>query len=119
MQMAGMEALVAVRERLPVVFAVFNDARYNMVHHGYRTTFGREACWDTPWVDFALWARSMGIAGLRINHPGELTAQRLDRMTADGGPLVLDLRIDPDVRLKGAGRVESLQQMSAANGGSR
>lgn len=117
MQMAGMEALVAVRERLPVVFAVFNDARYNMVHHGFRTTFGREADWETPWVDFALWARSMGIPGLRVNHPGELTAARIDRLTADGGPLVLDMRIDRDVRLKGAGRVESLQQMSVAVAG--
>jgi acetolactate synthase-1/2/3 large subunit len=116
MQMAGMEVLVAAKERLPVVFAVFNDARYNMVHHGYRTTFGREARWDTPWVDFTLWAQSMGIPGLRINHPGELTAARLDRLTADGGPLVLDIRIDPDVRLRGAGRVESLQQMSAGFG---
>jgi acetolactate synthase I/II/III large subunit len=112
MQMAGMEALVAVRERLPVVFAVFNDARYNMVHHGFRALFGRESQWDSPWVDFALWARSMGIPGLRVNHPGELTAARLDRLMADGGPLVLDMRIDPDVRLKGAGRVEALQQMS-------
>jgi acetolactate synthase-1/2/3 large subunit len=115
MQMAGMEALVAVREKLPVVFAVFNDARYNMVHHGFRTTFGREAQWDSPWIDFAMWARSMGIAGLRVNHPGELTAERLDRLTAEGGPLILDMRIDPEVRLKGAGRVESLQQMSASS----
>jgi acetolactate synthase-1/2/3 large subunit len=95
---------------------VFNDARYNMVHHGYRTTFGREARWDAPWVDFTLWAQSMGIPGLRINHPGELTAARLDRLTVDGGPLVLDIRIDPDVRLRGAGRVEALQQMSAGFG---
>jgi acetolactate synthase-1/2/3 large subunit len=114
MQMSGMEALVAVRERLPIVFAVFNDARYNMVHHGFRTLFGREAEWNTPWVDFALWARSMGIPGLRVNHPGELSAARLDRIMADGGPVVLDMRIDPDVRLKGAGRVEAIQQMSTS-----
>jgi acetolactate synthase-1/2/3 large subunit len=113
MQMAGMEALVAVRERLPVVFAVFNDARYNMVYHGYRATFGREAAWDSPWVDFSLWARSMGIPALRIHHPGELTAARLDRLAARGLPVVLDMRIDASVRLKGAGRVETLQQMSA------
>jgi acetolactate synthase-1/2/3 large subunit len=113
MQMAGMEALVAVHERLPVVFAVFNDGRYNMVHHGYRAVFGRVASWDAPWVNFVLWARSMGMAGLRIGHPGELSAQKLDRLMADGGPVVLDLRIDPDVRLRGAGRIESLQQMSA------
>jgi acetolactate synthase-1/2/3 large subunit len=113
MQMAGMEAIVAVREKLPVVFAVFNDARYNMVHHGYRQTFRREAHWETPWIDFALWARSMGIPGVRINHPGELTAERLALLSTRNLPIVLDMRIDPNVRLNGAGRVERLQQMSA------
>lgn len=115
MQMAGMEAIVAVRERLPIVFAVFNDARYNMVHHGFRSLFRREASFDTPWVDFAMWARSMGIPGLRINHPGELTAERLALLSTRNLPIVLDMRIDPDVRLNGAGRVETLQHMSAAH----
>jgi acetolactate synthase-1/2/3 large subunit len=115
MQMAGMEAIVAVREKLPVVFAVFNDARYNMVFHGERAQGRREAKWDSPWIDFALWARSMGIPGLRINHPGEITAARLDLLTTRKLPIVLDMRIDPDVRLKGAGRVERLQQMSTGS----
>jgi acetolactate synthase-1/2/3 large subunit len=114
MQMAGMEALVAVRERLPVVFAVFNDARYNMVFHGHRFVFGREAGWDSPVVDFAAWARSMGIPAARINHPGELTGKRLDALAGGGGPVILDLRIDRDVRLTGAGRNEALQHMSVS-----
>ncbi len=113
MQMAGMEALVAVRERLPVVFAVFNDARYNMVYHGFRALCRREAQWDSPRIDFALWARSMGIPGLRINRPGELTAERLELLATRQLPIVLDMRIDPNVRLAGAGRVERLQHMSA------
>jgi acetolactate synthase-1/2/3 large subunit len=117
MQMVGMEALVAVRHKLPVVFAVFNDARYNMVYHGYRFVFGHEAPWDSPCVDFVLWARSMGIAGLRINHPGELNAARLNRIMQAGGPLVLDMRIDREVRLTGAGRNEALQQMSIGPAG--
>jgi acetolactate synthase-1/2/3 large subunit len=112
MQMVGMEVLVAVRERLPVVFAVFNDARYNMVYHGFKALTGRAPGWETPWVDFVMWAKSMGIAALRINHPGELTAARLERLTSGGGPIVLDMRIDRTVRLKGAGRVEVLRQMS-------
>jgi acetolactate synthase-1/2/3 large subunit len=112
MQMVGMEVLVAARESLPVVFAVFNDARYNMVYHGFKALTGRAPAWETPWVDFVLWAKSMGIPALRINHPGELTAARLDRLTYEGGPIVLDMRIDRNVRLKGAGRVEVLRQMS-------
>ena len=116
MQMAGMEALVAQSHKLPIVFAIFNDARYNMVYHGYRFVYGREAPWETPFIDFALWARSMGIASLRVNHPGELTAARLDRLMEGGGPLVLDIRIDRDVRLTGAGRNEALQHMSLNHG---
>ncbi len=114
MQMAGMEVLVALKNQLPIVFAVFNDARYNMVYHGYRFVFGREAPWDSPFIDFAMWAKSMGIVGLRINHPGELTAARLDRLMPSAGPVILDMRIDRDVRLTGAGRNEALQQMSVA-----
>jgi acetolactate synthase I/II/III large subunit len=112
MQMVGMEALVALKYRLPIVFAVFNDARYNMVYHGYRQVFGREAEWESPWTDFAAWARSMGMAGLRVNHPGEITTEQLARLRATRVPVVLDIRIDRDVKLTGGGRNEALQHMS-------
>src|SRR5204863_8081416 len=88
MQMVGMEALVALKYRLPIVYAVFNDARYNMVYHGYRQVFGREAAWESPWTDFAAWARSMGMAGLRVNHPGEITTEQLARLRATRVPVV-------------------------------
>jgi acetolactate synthase-1/2/3 large subunit len=115
MQMVGMEALVAVRERLPVVFAVFNDARYNMVFHGYRQVFGREAPWETPWVDFAGWARSIGMPALRIHRPGEICPRLVERLLSHGGPALLDIRIDRDVRLAAGGRNESLLRMSMSS----
>ncbi len=109
---SGMEVIVALKYRLPIVFAVFNDARYNMVYHGYRQVFGREAGWDSPWTDFAAWARSMGLAGIRVNHPGEITFESLQRLRQAGLPVVLDIRIDREVRVAGGGRNESLQHMS-------
>ena len=117
MQMVGMEVLAALKYRLPIVFAVFNDARYNMVYHGYRQVFGRAAEWDSPWTDFAAWARSMGLAGLRVNHPGEITAEQLARLRGARVPVVLDIRIDRDVKLTGGGRNEALQHMSMMNKG--
>lgn len=111
MQMAGGEVLVAVKERLPIVFAVFNDARYNMVYHGYKQVFGREAAWDTPWVDFAGWARAQQINSIRVNHPGEITASMIDALTRQG-PAVLDIRIERSERLRGGGRNEGLSRMS-------
>jgi len=111
MQMAGMELLVAARERLKIVYAVFNDARYNMVYHGMKQLYGEGAGWDTPWVDFVMWARSFGVAGARIERPGQITADLLRELTQDG-PAVLDVRIDREKRIQGAGRVESLSHMS-------
>ena len=111
MQMAGMEALVAVEHRLPIVYAVFNDARYNMVYHGYRQLYAQEASWRSPWVDFVQWGRSLGMAGMRVDRPGEITSKVLDELTAHG-PAVLDIRIDREVRIRGAGRNEVLGQMS-------
>ncbi|MCG8423450.1 MAG: thiamine pyrophosphate-binding protein [Proteobacteria bacterium] len=112
MQMAGMELLVALTERLPIIYAVFNDARYNMVYHGFKQIFGREEAWESPWIDFAGWARSMGMAGIRINHPGEIDAQLVQQLVAARIPAVLDIRIDRDVCMKGGGRNEALQRMS-------
>jgi acetolactate synthase-1/2/3 large subunit len=111
MQMAGMEAMVARQERLKVVFAVFNDARYNMVYHGYKQVFGRDVPWETSWIDFAAWARALQIPAARINHPGEISESLLDALTADG-PAVLDIRVDRGLRLSGGGRNEALLRMS-------
>jgi acetolactate synthase-1/2/3 large subunit len=112
LQMAGMELLVAVKERLPIVYAVFNDARYNMVYHGHKQLYGRDAAWETPWVDFVGWAASLGIPALLVERPGEISAASIASLSAGGGPVLLDIRIDRDVRMKAGGRNESLLHMS-------
>jgi acetolactate synthase-1/2/3 large subunit len=117
MQMLGMEALVALRERLPIVFAVFNDARYNMVHHGMKQIFGEAEAWAAPPIDFCGWSRAIGIPSARITAPGEITAELLAELMAGDGPTVLDIRIDRDLRIRGGGRVEALQHMSMLQDG--
>jgi acetolactate synthase-1/2/3 large subunit len=112
MQMAGMEALVAVRERLDVLFVVFNDGRYNMVHQGMRQIFGEASEYDSPQVDFCAWAASMGMPSALVSGPGEITRELVESLLGRGGPAVIDARIDPDVRIRGGGRVEALQHMS-------
>ena len=112
MQMAGMEALVAIRERLPIVFVVFNDGRYNMVHHGMRQIFGAAAAYDAPPVDFAAWAAAIGMPAAVVTGPGELTRDLVDSLCALGGPALIDARIDASQRIRGGGRVEALQHMS-------
>ncbi|MCS6915862.1 MAG: thiamine pyrophosphate-binding protein [Myxococcales bacterium] len=111
MQMAGMELLVALKLRLPIVYAVFNDARYNMVYHGYRMLYSREATWETPQVDFAAWARALGARGEQVDRPGQITHDLLVELTRDNMPAVLDIRHDAGLRISNNGRVESLREM--------
>jgi acetolactate synthase-1/2/3 large subunit len=55
----------------------------------------------------------MGMPGARIDRPGQITRELIDELSAPGLPVVLDIRHDPSVRIRGAGRVEALQHMSA------
>jgi acetolactate synthase-1/2/3 large subunit len=112
MQMSGMEALVAMRERLPILFVVFNDGRYNMVHHGMRQIFGDADQYATPHVDFAGWARALGMPAEVVSQPGTLTRFSVNKLLEHGGPALIDARIDASVRIRGGGRVEALQHMS-------
>jgi acetolactate synthase-1/2/3 large subunit len=122
MQMAGMEVLTSIKERLPIIYAVFNDARYNMVFHGMTQIFGDSEAYDTPLVDFESWAQSLGLAAATVRTPGRIPSL-LRRFQRSRRPALLDIRIDREVRIRGGGRVEALQHMSmlanAASGGSR
>jgi len=122
MQMSGMEVLTSIKERLPIVYAVFNDARYNMVFHGMTQIFGDSEAYETPLVDFAAWAQSMGLAAATVHGPDHIP-ELLRRFQRERRPALLDIRIDREVRIRGGGRVEALQHMSmlasAASGRSR
>jgi acetolactate synthase-1/2/3 large subunit len=112
MQMAGMEALVALRERLPILFVVFNDGRYNMVHHGMKQIFGAADQYDTPPIDFCAWSAAFGMPAAKVSRPGQLDRRLVGRLLARGGPALIDARVDASVRIRGGGRVEALQHMS-------
>ena len=107
-----------MRERLPVLFLVFNDGRYNMVHHGMRQIFGEAAPYATPPLDFAAWARALGMPATVVTDPGQVNRALIEELQADGGPALIDARIDASQRILGGGRVEALQHMSMLSAGS-
>lgn len=112
MQMSGMEILVAQKEKLPIVFVVFNDGRYNMVHHGMKQIFGAAEQYKMTTVNFAYWAASFGIPSFEVTRPDEITKDAIETLLSYGGPAVIDVRIDSSVRIRGTGRIEALQKMS-------
>lgn len=115
MQMYGSEVMTAHRERLNVTFIVFNDGRYNMVHHGMKQLFGEAEQYSQGSTDFAMWAASQGIHAAHIDGVGDLKAilQSFRVMRRKNPrPCVINVDVDPEVRIRGGGRVEALQQMS-------
>ncbi len=113
MLMFGGELATAVQHKAATTFLVINDSRLNMVHHGLRDQYGSSPDLSTQLIDFAKMAQSMGAKGTIVTTRDQLIDAL--RLTADV-PHVLDVRIDPDVRLGASQRVAGLRQF--ASGGS-
>ncbi len=108
--MSGNELATAVRHKLRTTFVIVNDSRLNMVHLGMTAQYGRCPDFAHERVDFAAMARAMGAAGVSVSTLAELSAG----LTLETeGPLVLDIAIDPDVRMQGNQRVASLRHFTA------
>lgn len=109
--MFGNELATAVQHNLSTTFVIINDSRLNMVHHGMSDLFGRTPDFTTQPIDFAELARSMGAIGHIVHTKAGLRAG----LAAQGGPVVLDVRIDPDIRLGGNQRVAALKQFGTGD----
>jgi acetolactate synthase-1/2/3 large subunit len=95
--MNGFEVATAAAEGIPIVLFVFNDRRLGMVEHGHRTVYGREASYPIQ-MDVGSLAHGLGATFHRVDRPGQLAALR-DALRAPTGPVVVDVLIDPDVRM--------------------
>ncbi len=96
--MNAFEVATAVAERLPIRVFVFNDNRLGMVENGHEHVYGRRPDYSTGSLDICAIAAGLGAATLRVCRPGDLTAAaRL--FSSYPGPVVVDVQIDPSVRL--------------------
>jgi len=110
-QMHGMEILTAIKHKLPIIFVIFNDARYNMVSYGFQFSFGlKRSPGQTDIIDFVKIGEALGIKSLRIEEGGKINAPMIKSLF-DNAPCLLDVRINKDIHIKGAGRNEVLKQM--------
>jgi thiamine pyrophosphate-dependent acetolactate synthase large subunit-like protein len=95
--MALGELETAARYRLPMLVVVYNDAAYGAeVHHfgpmGHPVELAR-----FPETDFAALARAAGAEGITVRSEGDLSPVR-DWLEWRDRPLVIDARVNPEVR---------------------
>jgi acetolactate synthase-1/2/3 large subunit len=105
--MYGAELATAVQHRVPVTIAIINDSRLNMCQLGFRDQFGASPDLTTQVIEFVQVARGMGATAYLIRTRAELIAAL---EAPEDGPVVLDIRIDPEVRLEGSQRTAALRQ---------
>jgi len=106
MQMLGINGLIdlaayAHRWSGPLVVLVVNNGDLNMVTWEQRATAGDAKQPDTqnlPPMDYAAFARTLGLEGIRVERPEEV-GPAWDRALAAHGPVVLDAVCDPEVPL--------------------
>ena len=109
------EILSCVENEIGVIFAVFNDGRWNMIHHGFSTVYGRvPPAMPSRVADLAGVAAAFGARSAIVRTPDELSVAALHAHRAASRPTVLDIRIDPSESLTAESRAAAIRHFSAA-----
>ncbi len=99
--MNAFEIATAVQEQLPIRVFVFNDERLGMVENGHQTVYGRRPRYSTGPLDICSIARGLGAVTMRVDGKNQFDPLLLSAP----GPVVIDVRIDPDVMIPKVARV--------------
>jgi acetolactate synthase I/II/III large subunit len=105
--MNGFEVATAAAERLPIVIFVFNDRRLGMVELGHKAVYGRQPSYPVT-MDVGALAQGLGADFVRVTKPGDLT-RAAEMLRRPRGPIVVDVQIDPTVKLPRKDRMAELK----------
>ncbi len=108
--MNGFEVATAAAEKLPLVVFVFNDRRLGMVEIGHKAVYGRQPSYPIT-MDVGALAKGLGAEFVRVTRPGDLTAAAA-LLRRPNGPVVVDVQIDPSVKLPRKDRMAELKAAS-------
>ncbi|MCC5629308.1 scytonemin biosynthesis protein ScyA [Nostoc sphaeroides CHAB 2801] len=101
------EISTAVKYKIPAIWIVLNDARYNMCHQGMKILGLKGADATLPPTNFAMIARGMGAEAIVVLRESEIEAA-LQQAIASNAPFLLDVVIDADRPAPSGGRNKSL-----------
>lgn len=99
--MNAFEIATAVQEQLPLRVFVFNDERLGMVENGHQNVYGRRPRYSTGPLDICSIARGLGAVTTRVDGKNQLDPL----LFTAPGPVVIDVRIDPDILIPKVDRV--------------
>ncbi len=101
------EISTAVKYKIPAIWIVLNDARYNMCHQGMKVLGLKGADATMPVTNFTMIARGMGAEAIAVVRETDLEAA-LEQALVAKVPFLIDVVIDPDRLAPSGGRNKSL-----------
>ncbi len=101
------EISTAVKYKIPAIWIVLNDARYNMCHQGMKILGLKGADATLPPTNFAMIARGMGAEAIVVVRESDIEAA-LQQAIASNVPFLIDVVIDADRPAPSGGRNKSL-----------
>ena len=84
-----------------------------MVKHGQSLGSGEPIAFSLPKIDFALWAKSMGIEAFTIQSSQDLEQCDFEHFAQSSGPVILDVMVDPEEVPPIQNRIQALIQSSS------
>ncbi|RCJ21854.1 acetolactate synthase [Nostoc minutum NIES-26] len=110
------EISTAVKYKIPAIWIVLNDARYNMCHQGMKVLGLKGADATIPPTNFAMIARAMGAEAVGVVRESDIEAA-LEQAIASTVPFVIDVVIDPDQPAPSGARNKSLAAQGVKSNG--
>lgn len=107
------EVLTCVELGLALIIVIFNDGRWNMVEHGFRSVFQREPDFlRAHTADLAAVARGYGAVAEVVDRTDQLDPKHLRHLVAGDRPVVLDVRVDASAALSTRSRSAGLRNLA-------
>ena len=96
--MTGLEIATAVEHKSAPVIVVFNDSLYRVlkIYGRSRGHSDVESLYKLPQVNFAQLANALGAKGITIEKRQELHPLLEEALNWNKGPVVVDVRINPE-----------------------
>ena len=94
--MAGFELLTCVKENIPVIYIIFNNAEFNVIKKFLLANFGEQAFMGITNPDYVKYAEACGAKGWQVHNAAEFEAAFSEALKLQK-PCIIDAIIDGDI----------------------
>lgn len=94
--MAGFELLTCVKNKIPVIYVIYNNSEFNVIKKFLLANFGKQAFMDITNPDYVKYAEACGAKGWQVRNAAEFEAAFSEALKLNQ-PCIIDAIIDGEI----------------------